>query len=805
MSNNCNKRKYPTFRHWYCNEFDPDGDGIGNLVGPQGPPGPPGGPAGPQGPQGPQGPPGADGAQGPQGLDGPQGLQGPQGIQGTPGVDGTPGGPPGPAGPIGPQGPPGNDGPQGPQGPQGPPGMDGAQGPQGADGPQGIQGPQGDPGGPQGPQGPQGPPGPQGVQGIQGPVGPPAPQGQVYSAVATDNVTTASMVAVPLPGMSITITTPGDYIVVFNGQFESDSVSEGANIIGLRRNGVHIIGTQRQNSGPPNKRRTLSSSAYVTGLVNGDVIDVTFQVENSTCLFRERTLIVATPQGPEGPIGPQGPQGIQGTPGVDGTPGPIGPQGPQGPKGYEGVEVEWELITLSSGANAVPPSDTDVPNGVWTEITNSPRVTVPSNGVYVVNFKGQLYADEYCSLAVRNVATNTMYQESRMINDPNPTASDTHHADETFTTFLSTGDELRLDVICVNTPTGVYAGSLYLNVHRLVNFEAPPPIAVTPLPGIDVQFNLIPPSTGNNGAPAADVVLANATWTEVTDSPRVTLPTNGVYVVQFEGNITGNADVRNIIVRNVTTGAVYHEARFVDFSGLSSSHIVDEVFTAYYTNGDIIQLWCYANGGTDRRVITGTLQLTVHRLVDFEGDPGGVSAPLTMTDGQLVIGSTGAQPVSTTLTAGSGISITNGPGSVEIGLANVAVGWDSIPLSSGSNGIPATNTTLTNNAWTELPGSPRIIVPTNGVYVIQYQAIMFGGTHAELRLYNQATNQVYHSSLAVDDGPPDNHFPVNEYVTTYLANGTELVIRYFVSGVGTPTMLANTVHLVADRLVNFEP
>jgi len=38
----------------------------------------------------------------------------------------------------------------------------------------------------------------------------------------------------------------------------------------------------------------------------------------------------------------------------------------------------------------------------------------------------------------------------------------------------------------------------------------------------------------------------------------------------------------------------------------------------------------------------------------------------SMTDGQILIGSTGSEPVASTLTAGSGISVSNGPGSITI-------------------------------------------------------------------------------------------------------------------------------------------
>lgn len=42
------------------------------------------------------------------------------------------------------------------------------------------------------------------------------------------------------------------------------------------------------------------------------------------------------------------------------------------------------------------------------------------------------------------------------------------------------------------------------------------------------------------------------------------------------------------------------------------------------------------------------------------------NTPQLVTNGQVIIGSTGAFPVATTLTAGAGISITNGAGSISI-------------------------------------------------------------------------------------------------------------------------------------------
>ena len=56
----------------------------------------------------------------------------------------------------------------------------------------------------------------------------------------------------------------------------------------------------------------------------------------------------------------------------------------------------------------------------------------------------------------------------------------------------------------------------------------------------------------------------------------------------------------------------------------------------------------------------------------------------TMTNGQLIIGSTGATPTAATLTAGTGISITNGAGSITIANTSLASSWS----------VVTTNTTL---------------------------------------------------------------------------------------------------------------
>jgi hypothetical protein len=69
-----------------------------------------------------------------------------------------------------------------------------------------------------------------------------------------------------------------------------------------------------------------------------------------------------------------------------------------------------------------------------------------------------------------------------------------------------------------------------------------------------------------------------------------------------------------------------------------------------------------------------------------------------LTNGQLVIGSTGAPPVAGTLSAGSGVSISNGAGSITISATGGGLTWNDITgtsaTASANNGYLADNGSL---------------------------------------------------------------------------------------------------------------
>lgn len=100
----------------------------------------------------------------------------------------------------------------------------------------------------------------------------------------------------------------------------------------------------------------------------------------------------------------------------------------------------------------------------------------------------------------------------------------------------------------------------------------------------------------------------------------------------------------------------------------------------------------------------------------------GVIAWAGMTNGQLIIGSTSGTPTAATLTAGNGISITNGSGSITIATVDGANNWTVV---SGTSQAMAVNSGyISNNS-----GLVTLTLPATAAVgsVIQVQGLGSGG------------------------------------------------------------------------------
>jgi hypothetical protein len=121
-------------------------------------------------------------------------------------------------------------------------------------------------------------------------------------------------------------------------------------------------------------------------------------------------------------------------------------------------------------------------------------------------------------------------------------------------------------------------------------------------------------------------------------------------------------------------------------------------------SGTANQLAYYATTGTAVSGLTTANSATL--VTSSTGVPAWTGS---MTNGQLLIGSTGATPILATLTAGPGISIANAAGSVTISGTGSGIGWTEVTGASAT--MAADNGYVTNNA-----GLVTLTLPTTAAF-----------------------------------------------------------------------------------------
>jgi hypothetical protein len=135
--------------------------------------------------------------------------------------------------------------------------------------------------------------------------------------------------------------------------------------------------------------------------------------------------------------------------------------------------------------------------------------------------------------------------------------------------------------------------------------------------------------------------------------------------------------------------------------GLSVQETLQQVFNLF--NSNVI----LSNAGDPNGVVAGqTFQLlwdTTDQILWVCTTSGTTTTAVwtpndgPMTNGQLLVGSTGASPVRTTLTAGANISITNGAGSITITATGLA-GFSWTTVTGTSQAMLGNNGYISNNA-----------------------------------------------------------------------------------------------------------
>lgn len=145
---------------------------------------------------------------------------------------------------------------------------------------------------------------------------------------------------------------------------------------------------------------------------------------------------------------------------------------------------------------------------------------------------------------------------------------------------------------------------------------------------------------------------------------------------------------------------------------------------------------------------TGLSTITSHGILLGSGT--GAITPLgAASDGQLPIGSTGADPVLATITAGTGVSVTNGAGTITLASTSTTINdqTDSYTLVLGDAGKfirmskgSANNLTIPLNATVAFATGTIILVEqvgTGQTSILATGGVIINSTGALLNLYGQ--------------------------------------------------------------------
>ena len=216
-------------------------------------------------------------------------------------------------------------------------------------------------------------------------------------------------------------------------------------------------------------------------------------------------------------------------------------------------------------------------------------------------------------------------------------------------------------------------------------------------------------AVGATGEILTGVTGADPTWSSSPTMANLTLSTGGA--------VRTNTTAGNTLLFQAydVDGTAY-----VTFATLTANNTPTFDLDAAVTIGTN---YIYRVGGTDVSVSdggTGASTLTDHGVLLGSGTAA-ITALGEASNGQLVIGSTGNDPVLATLTAGTNMTVTNASGSITLSQTLVALNdqTDSYTLVLGDAGKLITMTKASANTLT-LPKNASVAFPV-GTYVLIYQ------------------------------------------------------------------------------------
>ena len=217
------------------------------------------------------------------------------------------------------------------------------------------------------------------------------------------------------------------------------------------------------------------------------------------------------------------------------------------------------------------------------------------------------------------------------------------------------------------------------------------------------------------------------------------------------------------------------------------------------TNAQAIAGTDTANALTSSNLAAKLGTQTAHSLALFEGSNAALVPLGVATNGQLPIGSTGADPVLATLTAGTGISITNGAGSISIAINGGTVGETITGNSGGALSPTAGNWNILGTGSITTSGTGSTL--TTQLTGLTNHALQIGaGTATLTQLGAGTTGQVLQTNTGADPTWSTATYPSTTTINDILYSSSNNVVGQITAGnngvlisstTGVPSWLAD--------------
>lgn len=207
--------------------------------------------------------------------------------------------------------------------------------------------------------------------------------------------------------------------------------------------------------------------------------------------------------------------------------------------------------------------------------------------------------------------------------------------------------------------------------------------------------------------------MANEKFTQL---PTVTNATVGDIICAVQAGISSQETLQQI--QDLMQSNIIQ-----NYAGDPNGNVAGKIYALCWDTSNSIMYVCTTTGSTSTAVWTassypasvvtpahggtGVASPTAHGIAVAEGSSNFTFK--TLTNGQLLIGSTGADPVAATLSAGAGISISDGAGTITISGTGSGIGWTEVTGTTQS--MVADSGYVANNA-----GVVTFTLPTTAAF-----------------------------------------------------------------------------------------